>query len=265
MKTPDEKDLHKGHRQRLRESFLRGGPEGMADHALLELLLTYALPRVDVNPLAHRLLRTFGSLAGVFQAGPEALKAVDGMGAGATVFLKVILACGHRILRQYYAGNRSVDMDKPMEACRFALAEAIEDRYETLRIICLDSKYHLIETKALNVGNTTSVTADPRHIIEAALVSKAHSIILSHNHPSGDIRPSQDDCIAAQKIREAAEGVGLQVVDQLILGHGAVYSFQRDRVFAFSSSYAAQNFSLEDYMAQQNMSYYDVPSWYEEE
>lgn len=245
----NNENIHAGHRQRLRESFLRGGAEGMADHVLLELLLTYAIPRADVNPLAHRLLRTFGSLSGVFQASPEALKNVDGMGENSVVFIKAMVACGQRCLRQYYANEKRLDLRNLEDASRFALSEAMEDRYETLRIICLDSKYHLINTRIIDEGNTVSVPADPRRIIETALQSKAHAFILSHNHPSGDIRPSEADAAVAIQIRDAANAIGMEVIDQLILGHGAVYSFHHDLVAVFSSPTTCYSMPLEEYAA----------------
>ncbi len=252
MKTKSgggKENIHAGHRQRLRESFLRGGAEGMADHVLLELLLTYAIPRSDVNPLAHRLLKTFGSLSGVFQASPEALRSVEGMGDSSVVFIKSLIACGKRCLRQYYANEGRLDLLNMEDACRFALSEAIEDKYETLRIICLDSKYHFIHTRAIDEGNTVSVPADPRRIIEAALQSKAHAFILSHNHPSGDIRPSEADVNIAIQIRDAASAIGMEVVDQLILGHGAAYSLRHNMVVVFSSPGSSYSTTLEEYSA----------------
>ena len=259
----EKSELHKGHRQRLRENFLRSGGEGMPDHVLLELLLTYAIPRTDVNPLAHRLINTFGSLSGVFQASPEALQAVEGMGEGSVTFIKALVVCGQRCLRQYYTQGKRLNLLNLEEACRFALAEAVGDKYETLRIICLDSKFQLINAKAIDEGNTTSVAADPRRIIEAALLSKAHAFILTHNHPSGDVRPSDADIHIARKIRDAAETINLKVVDQLILGHGAAYSFDRNVVQVFSSPTTSFPLTLDEYTARRtSLSYPDPYDFY---
>ena len=96
---------HAGHRSRLRENFIQNGIEGMADHQVLELLLTYALPRVDVNPLAHRLLSRFGSLEGVLSARPDQLRQVEGIGESAAVFLSLLGQVDRRVLLQRFAGH----------------------------------------------------------------------------------------------------------------------------------------------------------------
>lgn len=259
-----KENIHAGHRQRLRESFLRGGPDGMADHVLLELLLTYAIPRSDVNPLAHRLLNSFGSLSEVFQAPPEALKSVEGMGDTSVVFIKSIVECEKRCLRQYFATERRLDLLNMEDACRLALSEAIEDKYETLRMFCLDSKYRLTNARIVEVGNTTSVIADPRKVIELALQNKAHAFILSHNHPTGNICPSEADYVTAMQIRDAANAIGIEVLDQLILGHGAAYSMRNDLVVAFNSSMNCYSITLEEFSDHYNGTSYrdNHPDWY---
>lgn len=261
-----KENIHAGHRQRLRQQFLRGGGDAMPDHVLLELLLTYAIPRADVNPLSHRLLKTFGSLAGVFRASPVALQEVEGMGEGSTVFLKVLMACGQRCLYQYYTSNRRLDLRNLEHACRFALSEGAEDRYETLRMICLDSKYGLITTKVIDEGNTVSVNADPRRILEAAFLSNAHAFILTHNHPSGDVRPSDADIRVANMVKDAAKAGGLEAVDQLILGHGAVYSFERDTVLLYTSPTSYYTLTPTEYEYRcRGLSYgYNFDGFYEE-
>ena len=239
---------HAGHRSRLRETFQQNGIEGMADHQVLELLLTYALPRVDVNPLAHRLLDRFGSLEQVLSARPDQLQQVQGIGESAAVFLSLLGEVDRRILLQRFSGeNKRLVLGTPSALGGYMLALALQDRYETLRLVCLNKKYELIYDGVISSGSLTEVLADPRPILETALVHKACFIALSHNHPSGDVTPSRDDEAAALRIESAAQAVGIVVVDQFILGRGALYSFRSDRVLLFISPTEVTDMTLAEY------------------
>ncbi len=239
---------HEGHRARLRETFRQNGIEGMADHQVLELLLTYALPRVDVNPLAHRLLDRFGSLAEVLSARPDQLQQVQGIGGSAAVFLSLLGQVDRRILLQRFSGqNKRPTLGTPSALGGYMLALGLQDRYETLRLVCLNKKYELIYEGVISSGSLTEVLADPRPILETALVHKACFIALSHNHPSGDVSPSREDEAAALRIEAAAQAVGIGVLDQFILGRGAAYSLSSQRVLLFSSPDLVTDMSLSEY------------------
>ena len=239
---------HAGHRNRLRESFIQNGIEGMADHQVLELLLTYALPRVDVNPLAHRLLGRFGSLEGILSARPDQLKQVEGMGDAAAVFLSLLGAVDRRMLLQRFAGHdKRPILATPAALGRYMLALSLQDRYETLRLVCLNKKYELLYEGVISSGSLAEVLADPRPILETALLHKACSIALAHNHPSGDLTPSREDEAAARCIEAAAAAVGIDVADQFILGRGALYSLRTDRVLLFPTPDLVTDMSLAQY------------------
>lgn len=239
---------HAGHRSRLRENYIQNGIEGMADHQVLELLLTYALPRVDVNPLAHRLLDRFGSLEQVLSAKPDQLRQVQGVGESAAVFLSLLGEVDRRVLLQRFSerGRRPV-LGSPSALGGYMLALALHDRYETLRLVCLNKKYELIHETIVSSGSLTEVLADPRPILETALVHKSCFIALSHNHPSGDIRPSREDEAAALRIEAAAEAVGIGVLDQFILGRSALFSLHDRRVLLFSAPDQVTDMTLDEY------------------
>ena len=195
-------NLHEGHRERIREQYRKQGMNGMADHVVLEYLLTYVIPRKDVNELAHRLLNTFGSLTGVLEADPQRLSAIDGVGEKTALFLHSLYDL-HRRLTLETAGSRgAMRLENPESACRYALALSIGDRYETLRIICLDTTMKVLHTETLQVGTLSHVSFEPRRVIETALTHKARYLILTHNHPSGVIIPSADDIETAKMIEE---------------------------------------------------------------
>ena len=239
---------HAGHRSRLRETFQQNGIEGMADHQVLELLLTYALPRVDVNPLAHRLLDRFGSLTEVLSARPDQLQQIRGIGESAAVFLSLLGEVDRRMLLQRFSGEgKRPVLDTPLVLGGYMLALSLHDRYETLRLVCLNSRYERIYESVISSGSLTEVLADPRPILETALVHKACFIALSHNHPSGDVTPSREDEAAARRIEEAAAAVGIGIADQFILGRGAAYSLRTGRVLLFSSPGLATDMTLAEY------------------
>ena len=242
---------HAGHRSRLREMFIQNGIEGMADHQVLELLLTYALPRVDVNPVAHRLMDRFGSLEQVLTARPDQLQQVQGIGASAAVFLSLLGEVDRRVLLQRFCGgDRRPVLATPSALGGYMLTRSLQDRNETLRLVCLNKKYELIHEGVISQGSLTEVLADPRSILEPALIHKACFIAVSHNHPSGDVSPSREDEATALRLQAAAQAVGIGVVDQFILGHGVVYSHRTGRVLAFSAPDQVQDMSFEDYAAR---------------
>ncbi len=222
--------------------------DGMADHAVLELLLTYAIPRRDVNETAHMLLIKFGSLDLVLSADPRELTQVEGIGGSTATFLHLVFDLHRRLNMQ---SMRSIDgrtrLVTPQDACRYALALAASDRNETLRVISLDSSMSVLHDDVLEVGTPTKVHFEPRRVVETALLHKARYLILTHNHPSEILVPSADDIETAKLIQEIATKLEIDVRDQLILTRNAAYSYQYDCVFFFSTPAVCHSMSLEEY------------------
>ena len=244
----DMDNVHEGHRARIRASYSARGLDGMADHEVLELLLTYAIPRKDVNPIAHHLLNTFGSLTNVMQANAKELMRVEGVGEQTASFLRMLFDVHRRLnLQSMQTANGAVRLMTPQDACRYALALASEDRYETLRVISLDAAMTVIHADVLSVGTLRKVGFEPRRVIETALLHSARYVILTHNHPSGILVPSSDDIETAKMIQEVAAKLEIDVRDQLILAKTAAYSFQYDRVFFFSTPAVCHAMSMDEY------------------
>lgn len=241
-------NLHEGHRERIREAYRKQGMNGMADHAVLEMLLTYVIPRKDVNELAHRLLNTFGSLTGVLEADPLRLADVDGVGEKTGLYLHALYDLHRRLtLESASALNGVTRLENPENACRYAIALGMGDRYETLRIICLDANMTVLHTETLQIGTLSHVSFEPRRVIETALLHKARYLILTHNHPSGILIPSSDDIETAKMIEEIGSRLEIDVRDQLILTKNAAYSYQYDRVFLYSTPAVCNVMTLEEY------------------
>ena len=151
------------------------------------------------------------------------------------------------LLQRFSGRSKRPVLGTPSALGGYMLTLSLSDRYETLRLVCLNKRYELIYEGVVSSGSLTEVLADPRPILETALVHKACFIAVSHNHPSGDVTPSREDEAAALRIESAAEAVGIGVADQFILGRGAVYSLCSRRVLAFSSPSLVTDMSLSEY------------------
>lgn len=207
--------IHAGHRQRLKDRFLQEGLDGFTDIQALELLLFYCIPRQDTNELAHRLLNRFGSLYQVLEADVETLMQVEGIGANAATFLKLIPAAG-----RYYYVDRTRHIDQPLlttEACGQYLLSHFHGRCnETVFLLCLDAKCKVLSCRLLGEGGINSAGVPVRRVVEVALNDKATSVVLAHNHPSGIALPSQEDIATTLRIAGALEAVEVLLADHLV-------------------------------------------------
>lgn len=223
---PEGKDLpsvHTGHRARTRAEFLRGGAAAMEDHRLLELLLFYAIPKKDVNPLAHRLVEQFGSLSGVFHATYEQLIKVPGVGHNTAVLLRLIPAAAARCLEQSASFDGQIvslwQLKDLLEPCFFG------QRDELAYLVCMDGKSKVLATRKLGQGIVDAVPIVTRKVLEAALECGASQVVLAHNHVSGVACPSQADIDTTLRLKRVlAEAAGIVLVDHLIFAGGDMVS-----------------------------------------
>ena len=224
-------NLHGGHRERLRRRYQEHGADAFSDHELLELLLSYAIPRRDTNETAHLLLRQFGSLAGVFAAPAEQLETVDGIGPQTAQYLNLIGSMHSRMaLRRLMQRNGRILLNTPNRTARYAALLLQQERNETMYLLCLNAQRTLISAKRISSGSIAELTVYPRVIIEQALLQRAHSVILVHNHPSGDPTPSQADADTTEAMRTALASVQIALLDHIVVGDGYLYSFSAQAI-----------------------------------
>ncbi|MBM6884288.1 JAB domain-containing protein [Pseudoflavonifractor phocaeensis] len=204
---------HDGHRQRMKTEFL-ARPDSFPDHKVLELLLFYANPRSDTNPLAHELMEHFGSLAGVLDATPEELQKVKGVGEHATVLFKVVKELAGR----YLTVRTQVDDIAQSSKDYYALLRPyfFGARNERLCLLCLDGKHKVLGVRRLGEGNVNAVTVTTRLIAEAALSLNAAGVVLAHNHVSGLAFPSPEDLATTQSLASILSTMSITLVDHLI-------------------------------------------------
>ena len=215
--------VHTGHRKRMREEFLRAGAAGMEDHRLLELILFYAIPQGDVNPLAHRLVDEFGSLAGVFHATYDQLVKVPGIGHSTAVLLQLFPAAAARYMEQTASFDGQI-------ASLWQLKEMLEpyffgQRDEVAYLVCMDGKSKVLAVKKLGEGIVDTVPIAPRKVMEAALACNSSQVVLAHNHVSGVAKPSDADVDTTRLLeRLLEEAAGIVLIDHLIFAGGDMLS-----------------------------------------
>jgi DNA repair protein RadC len=207
--------IHDGHRERLKRKFLSSGLDVFHDHEALELLLFYAIPRRDTNPIAHELLNRFGSLSGVFDAPFDELCQVNGVGENAAVFLKLV----PHVAKRYAMSRSSFDglLDSTEKTGDYLVPRFYAERDEVVYMICLDSKYKVLNTKLIFRGNVNSANISIRKIVETALTYNATKVILAHNHTSGIAVPSREDIETTARIKDALAAVEVQLVDHIVV------------------------------------------------
>jgi DNA repair protein RadC len=223
----DETPHYHGHRERLRDRFLKSGLDGFADYEVIELLLTLAIPRSDVKQPAKALIARFGNLRGILDAPLEELRMVLGIGRVTPVALQIIRAAATMYLQQSGEGHDSLaDPARLSEFWRMRIG-ALQN--EVFEVAYLDSGYRLLRdgVDTLEEGTIDRVVVYPRRVIEAALKRGAAAIVLAHNHPNANLTPSEYDKVLTRAIVLAAETVSIKVADHLIVSAQEAFSFRK--------------------------------------
>jgi DNA repair protein RadC len=212
------------HRKRLRERFMTGGAAAMPEYELLELLLFRAIPRQDVKPLARRLIDAFGDFNRVLSAPVARLIKVEGVGDAVVQELKIIEAAAHRMARSRVIDRHVISSwEAVLDYCHTAMAHCETEQF---RVLYLDRKNVLIADEEQARGTVDHVPVYPREVVKRALELNASSMILVHNHPSGDPTPSDSDISMTHQVQIAAEALGLTLHDHLIIGKSTELSFR---------------------------------------
>jgi len=217
-----------GHRERLRERFLGVGFAGFADHEVVELLLTLAIPRRDVKGPAKELLRRFGNLRGVLDAPVDELREMRGIGEVAPVALRIIREVASLYLQQ--KGEGSQPMSGPGVLHDFWRVRLGGLRNEVFEVAYLGTGARLLRDgiERLAQGTIDRAAVYPRRVMEAALYRGAAALVFAHNHPNGDVRPSVQDKVITKALILAAMTLNIEVIDHLIVCSDKVFSFRNE-------------------------------------
>ncbi len=212
-----------GHRKRLRERFLKAGLSGFLDYEVIELLLTLNTPRQDCKARAKELLVRFKTLQGVFEANPEELARVKGIGSSNILGLRLIKEVSNRYLAAQVVQGDILGNSRELKTY---LSHAIGRKTkEVFAGIFLDAKNRVNAMEILFEGTLTMSSVYPREVIVKALEHRAAAIIFAHNHPSGDVSPSPEDIAITKRLVFALRHVGITVHEHVITGGTGFYSF----------------------------------------
>lgn len=212
------------HRKRLRARFREGGSQSLPDYELLELVLFRAIPRQDVKPLSHALIKRFGDFNRVISAPSAQLSKVKGVGDAVVTELKIVEAAAHRLARARVMQQTVVSSwDAVLDYCHTTMAHRETEQF---RVLFLDRKNTLIADEQQADGTVDHVPVYPREIVKRALELNASALILVHNHPSGDPTPSQSDIDMTTQVQAACSALNLVLHDHLIIGKSQELSFR---------------------------------------
>lgn len=223
---PKDKPHYTGHRARLRERFLNAGPDALQDYELLELLLFMAIPRRDVKPLAKSMLAKFGSLPALMAATATELSTIEGISENTAIAIKTVTALGARAMKQDLMRRPLLNSwARLMDYCHATMAH---EKKEHFRILFLNKKNELIADEIQGSGTVDHTPAYPREIMKRALELGATAMILMHNHPSGDPKPSQADIDMTHAIIRAGLPFNITIHDHVIIARGGQTSFRNE-------------------------------------
>lgn len=220
----ENKPYYYGHRQRLRERYLEGGIDALLEHEILELLLFYSIPRIDTKPIAHRLIDTYGSLKNVLGASSESLKA-NGLSESSIVNIKLFNDMNRWLRRNGVVGKKFNDYN---EIGLLMVNELDDSGSEKLVVLMLNGKDEVIELKTICEGSFRSTAINMKSLVKSCLDRDAEKVIIAHNHPSGDIRPSAEDHVTTASVENYLSGVGIKLIEHYIIADGTYFGIKRN-------------------------------------
>lgn len=218
-----DKKLHEGHRERVKKRYLNEGLDAFEDHQVLEMLLFYCIPRKDTNELSHKMIREFGSLAGLFEADPRDICRRCKVSENTAILISAIPSLARRYFKSKW-GQKPV-LNSSTLAGEYAISLFAGRTYEAFYVICLDSQNRVNKAELVHEGTINEAPVYPRIIVETALRHQANSVILAHNHPGGSLNPSREDIEVTRRIVTALNAISIRVVDHIIVGGDKYMSF----------------------------------------
>lgn len=223
-----EKNKGEGHRKRLRERFLQGGLDGFLDYEIIELLLTLGTPRKDCKQQSKELIKKFKGLNGVLEASKEELQQITGIGPNNILGIKIFQELGKRSLKEKIP--KKIALSSPQAVVDYLRAEIGREKKEYFLILSLDARSNLINIKTISIGSLDANIVHPREVFKKAIECSAASVILVHNHPSGEADPSEDDINITKRLSESGKILGIDVVDHIIITKSGFLSMKENKL-----------------------------------
>lgn len=216
----------RGHRQRMRNAYLNGGADSMADHNILELFLSLVIPQKDVKPLAYDLLNTFGSLKRVISAPPQRLMEVNGIGENTAILLNLVNDINTRIdLNKNKEVTKLNSVKQTLTYAENALKNCVNEK---ILLVTLDNDLRVIKSTIVSEGVVNCANVEPKKIVECVIRDNASSVVLAHNHPGGQPTPSPSDLSFTIKIQDILKKIDVKILDHIIVGESSSFAMNSD-------------------------------------
>ncbi|MBI2607591.1 MAG: DNA repair protein RadC [Candidatus Doudnabacteria bacterium] len=217
-----------GHRGRLRERFIQSGLDAFLDYEIIELLLTLGTPRKDCKQMAKELIKKFGGLREVLDASQQELSKTEGIGLMNSFGLKLFQSMAERYEREKIV--QKIVLETPQKVAKYLQEKIGREEKEHFITLCLDTKNNLIKIIEISIGTLNESLVHPREIFKEAVVNHAAQVIVSHNHPSGDIQPSSQDLLVTKRLVEVGKILGIELLDHIIVSRSNFLSFREQNL-----------------------------------
>lgn len=219
-----EQEHYRGHRQRLRQRFIEQGLDGFQDYEALELLLQFVARQKDMKPAAKALIAKFGSFKNTLDAPIAALQSVPDVGPAGVVLLHAVKQAAARYLQQQ--SRERFKPEDPQALIEYCIVRMGAEPNEVFRVICLDSNFAIVGEEEVAQGTVNQAAVFPRRVMEIALAVRATTLVFAHNHPDGNVTPSDADKALTRALVLAAKTLGISVYDHLVVSRDAAFSFR---------------------------------------
>ena len=228
----DKKNLHEGHRDRVKNKFITNGFDSFDDHQILEMLLFYCYsPRLDTNEQAHKMIRQFGSLHNLLEASPHEISKKCGVTKHVAVLIAMIPQLAKRYnMSKWKKGSRLTSSRQAGEYCKSLFIGEVN---ECMYLICLSHQRNIIYAEKISEGTLTQTMVYPRMIVQSALKHQAVAVIIAHNHPGGVPVASKSDLDLTKHIIKALDAIDISVEDHIVVAGDDYYSFSEKKALPY--------------------------------
>ncbi|MBO5858118.1 MAG: RadC family protein [Clostridia bacterium] len=221
-----KKNIHAGHRERVRENVLKNGFEQLEDHRLLELLLFYSIPREDTNEIAHRLLNEFGSFTEIIKATPKKLTQVQGVGKNSAIQIAAIGELFKRVIEE--GAVKRTPYKTIEELVALVKSQYLNEKNEKMLFICFDSAMRLKKIESFTEGDSVRTNTELKTALSKILENDPSFVIMAHNHPEGPALPSNTDVTSTSTVSTTLRRLGINLADHIIINRTAYFSMRED-------------------------------------
>lgn len=215
--------VHEGHRERMKKQFGEHGGASMSDIQFLEMLLFYAIPRRDTNVLAHALLDRFGTLRGVLDADPSALREIEGVGENAALLLKTVREALRRYVTEPLKDTHVIFSSSDAGAYFVPILQY--ETEEKAYLLCLNGRGGIVSCSEIASGTLSTININIRQIVDEAVRHRCTSVVLAHNHPNGYAIPSAEDRMFTAELKKALRIMEIRLMDHIIVANDDYVSF----------------------------------------